>query len=117
MKTMTYQQWSETAVSKYTTNFGYLRRSTRDIYEMQGFDVFEETHFPHNVFKHITTWVKAVDFNIKADSSIMKQAEKHGGIWEEGYYAEEGYGWPMFDDMEKCFNFITEYKASNTNRS
>ena len=113
---MTYEEWEQT-VAKESYQYGIGNSRERCVYEMLGQHIFVETHVPYNWFKSTTQRVVAQNFNIKEDDPIMKLAKKHGALWEEGYYAEEGYGWPFWydggdpenDGTKKCFEFITEY--------
>ena len=117
---MTYEEWASSEAVVETHHFGYLSRAERCVMEMLGQHIFVETFMPHNVFKPTTQRVVAQNFNITADDPIMELAKKHGAEWEEGYYAEDGYGWPFWfdggdidnDGVAKCFAFITEYKET-----
>lgn len=110
----TFKEWNEKAEAKETVGFGYMSRNCRDIYDMLGMTIFIEMIMPRNVFKSMVIHVMAVDFNITTDDPIMDLAHKHGAGWMEGFYAEPGYGWPVWsgedDRAEECWNFIQEYQ-------
>lgn len=111
--TKTFSEWLESAILDESLEYGVGKSRQRDIYTIEGQKIFVETHFPYNIFKKISISVKAVDFNITKYSDTMKEAAKTGALWEQGYYAETGYGWPVWngeDGMEKCYNFITSRK-------
>ena len=113
-----FKDWEENAVASEAVEFGYLSRHQRCKYQMLGQSICEETYFPHNVFKSIEVYFKAWDFNICETDPIMLLAKKHGATWQQGYYAEEGYGWPVFSGesgAEKCWNFLTEYNSLKIN--
>ena len=111
----TFKEWEEQAVPSYQAEFGSVGGSSnqQSVYDMLGSKIFMETHFPWSPFKEVTTRIVAADFTIKSCSDTMKLAEKHGGKWEEGYYMDDGFGWPVFygeEGAEQCFNFLIERK-------
>lgn len=110
----THEEWARGAKSIYDVELGRSTRIQRAIYKMQGHVVFLETCFPWNPFEHVTTSMLVETFNVPRNSDEMRLAMKHGGEWEEGYYAEPGFGWPRFcgdDCTERCWNFLKEYEA------
>ena len=105
-----FQKWEANAEHKRAYEFGYLSRHQRHIYDMLDQEIFIETFFHWN--KKPYTQTLCPNFNIKKDNHIMKIAEKHHGIWEQGWYSEDGYGFPLFtgkNDTENCFSFLREY--------
>jgi len=109
-----YEAWIDTLVIEETIAFGFRSRHCRDVVKVLGQTVFFETYFPFNPFNQIFTLVKAVDFHIRESDPIMKLAKQYGAIWEPGYYAKEGYGWPVWRVSEyecrDCFRFLTDLK-------
>jgi len=82
---------------------------------MLGQKVFLESYFPWNFFEKSSVRMIAANFTIRKGSKEMKLAEKFGGVWEEGYYMDEGFGWPVFggDDCDQhCFEFLKEWRKS-----
>jgi len=112
----TFEEWEAQAVTKQPTlHFGRGGFNDRDIYDMLGQCVFVETIFPWSCFDGIGLYTKAVDFNIREHSDIMDIARKHGAKWERGYYARDGYGWPVWkgeDGTRHCFEFIQEWRTT-----
>jgi hypothetical protein len=109
----TFAEWEKKALAFEQYEYGCGHSNQRSLYDMLGQLVFLETHFPWSFFEHVTVRVVAADFTILKDSETMELAKKHGGFWEEGYYMEEGYGWPVFggeDGLERCFAFLKEWK-------
>jgi hypothetical protein len=109
---MTFKEWKKDATVKASYEYGFLGRNQRDVYDMLGHEIFVETTFPHSCFKPVMVHTKAVGFNIKENSMEMAVANRHGATWEEGYYAEEGYGWPVWEGdngQRLCFCFLKEY--------
>jgi hypothetical protein len=108
-----HAEWQAGALSTFDCEGGHGDRWQRAGYDMLGYSVFLETFFPWNFFKEITTSMIVESFNVTAGSREMKLAEKFGGVWEQGYYAEPGHGWPRFrgdDCTERCWNFLSEWK-------
>lgn len=109
-----FEEWEERAEAFYQTQFGYLSRHQRSLYDMLGQTVFMETFFSHNIFVDPVVRVIAADFTIREDSETMALAARHGAEWMEGYYMDEGLGWPVFhgdDGCRRCFEFLTEWRA------
>jgi hypothetical protein len=82
---------------------------------MLGFVVIVEAVFPRNPFKKLRVFT-SVDMEIAENCKITDLAKKHGAQWRQGYYSEEGTGFPIWfsendeDNLEKCWNFLTDYK-------
>ena len=111
----TFEEWEEKAEAFSQNQFGFLSRHQRSLFDMCGQTIFMETLFPANIFDDIIVRIIAADFTIKADSDTMKLAAKHGARWEEGYYMDEGLGWPVFhgdDGCRQCFAFLKERQQS-----
>jgi hypothetical protein len=111
----TFEEWEEKAKAYYQISY-HRGQSQRACYDMFGQTVFMETQIPWSIFEGITVVYKATDFNILKGSDIMKLAETFKGAWEEGYYADPGYGWPVFKEARDCYEFIKAYKAGKANR-
>lgn len=108
----TFAEWEEKAESRFDAE-GPRGGWQRSVYDMQGYEVFLETTFPWNVFKKTTISMPVVSMNIPPSHPTMKLAAEFGAEWEQGYYSEEGFGWPIFsgdDCAERCWNFIVELK-------
>lgn len=113
----TFEEWENGAESTYDVQ---CKSFSRSVYRMLGQTIFEEVFWARTIIGTTTTSIVAVDFNMRADHPAMKLAEKHGGVWEEAYYAEDGMGWPRFsgdDAARQCWNFLTEYKADEWKRT
>jgi hypothetical protein len=111
----TFAEWEAKAEAFAQYVYGCGNTHQRSLYDMLGQLVFLETHMPLSFFEHVTVRVVAADFTIREDSETMELAKKHGGFWEEGYYMDEGYGWPVFggeDGLERCFAFLKEWKKA-----
>lgn len=106
----TFKEWEEKAEPYFQCSYSH-GRSQRACYDIMGQSLFMEANLPW--LKQITTVYKATDFNITADSDTMKLAAEFGGEWEEGYYADPGYGWPVFAEAEDCWKFIKKWRAKN----
>jgi hypothetical protein len=109
----TFAEWEEKAEAFAQYAYGCGNSSQRSLFDMLGQLIFLETHMPWSFFEKVTVRAIAADFTILKDSETAKLAEKHGGFWEEGYYMDDGYGWPVFvgkDGLERCFAFLKEWK-------
>ena len=110
----TFGEWEATAEPSYQVEFGIGGRNQRSVYHMLGQKVYLETRFPCSFFEQSTICMIAAGFTIRRDSETAKLAGKHGGEWHEGYYMDEGLGWPVFsgdDCAERCFAFLTAWLA------
>ncbi len=108
----THAEWAAGAQSTYDCEGGRGDRWQRSVYMMQGFVVFLETYTPWNPFEKPGVSMIVESFNVPEDSEEMRLAAKYGGKWENGYYAEIGFGWPRFwgeDCTEKCWAFLEEH--------
>ena len=103
-----FEQWETHTEAYWQASYARGTRQ-RSMFDMFGQSVAMETHMPWNFFKQTTTRWVCMDFNITEDSQTMEHAREYGAEWEEGYYADEGYGWPVFGDAEKCWQFLKEY--------
>jgi arginine/ornithine N-succinyltransferase beta subunit len=112
----TFEEWEEKAEAYYDVMFHRGQRQ-RSMFDMFGQSIAMEIHIPWNVFKETSVVYKAMDFNIKKNSKTMVLAKTFNGEWEEGYYADEGYGWPVFAEAEDCWNFIRRYIGSGPNKA
>ena len=107
----TFEEWENKAEAYYSvcTSRG---GSSRDCYDMNGQSVFHETYSPWSVLLPTTERAFPSDFKVTRESPVIKLAEKTGGTWDEGYYADPSYGWPVWrgeDCMRKVFEFLQEY--------
>jgi hypothetical protein len=109
----TFLEWESTSEPYYDAVYG-RGRQFRTCYDMRGQSIFVETYIPWNVFSDTSVVYKLTDFNIPKDSLTMAMAEEFNGEWEEGYYAEEGYGWPVFSDAEHAWNFLVARETANS---
>ena len=109
----TFAEWE--AGAECTADYMYGsggNQADRTIYKMLGYTVFQETYTPWNIFKDPSVSMLVSDFNVTRNSRESELAATFGGVWEEGYYAEPGHGWPRFwgeDCTEKCWNFLTAW--------
>lgn len=114
LEVSSFEEWESKAEAFYQTQFGFRCRNQRAVYDMLGQKVFMGTYFPTTIFGHISVRYIAADFTIRSDSDTMKLAARHGGEWEEGYYMDEGFGWPVFNDnddgLRQCFEFIQQWR-------
>ena len=113
----TVAEWEEKAEPYFQGESG--GGVMRSCYDMHGQSVFLEVYLPRNPFKKSWSRMIAADFMLKENSSVMELAKIHGAYWEEGYYMDDGYGWPVFpgeDAGEKCFAFIMEWLQSNSRK-
>lgn len=110
---MTYYQWHQQAEPFETIsyNHGFCERT---LYRMFGQTVFLETVFPHGLAGITRSYVKAVEFCIPALHPIMLVALRHNAYWEQGYYAQNGFGWPVWTNdtedtgLARCWAFLQE---------
>lgn len=109
----TYREWESTSEPYFDSVYG-RGRQTRTCYDMRGQSLFVETYIPWSVFSDTSVVYKLTDFNVKKDSMTMAMAEEFEGEWEEGYYAETGYGWPVFSDAENAWNFLEARETSDS---
>lgn len=105
----TFEEWEMKAEAYYQVEYNH-GRSQRSMFDICGQSIAMETYIPWSCFEQMRVVWKCLDFNITKDSDTMKLAEEFKGEWEEGYYAEEGYGWPVFSDALDCWNFIQAWK-------
>jgi len=101
----TFEEWEALSESYFQCVYNH-GRSQRSCYDMRGQSLFEETYIPWNIFKDETVVYKLTDFNVTKSCPTMLLAEEYGGEWEQGYYAEEGYGWPVFAEAEHAWHFL-----------
>lgn len=109
-----FESWEAQAEVEYCVQIG--RTGERSIYTMFGQQVFEEVYFPHSFFEKCSVAVKATGFNMRNDDPIMQNAASCGAVWEQGYYAETGYGWPVWSGetaMRDCYNWLLRRKTMN----
>ena len=116
----TYEEWFTTATTTYQVEGGYGgNRWQRAIYMMLGHEIFIETYFPWNIFRPNSECSMVPGFNVTEDDPVITLAKENGGRWMEGWYAEEGYGWPRWEDggdgnidcAKLCWDFLTAYNA------
>jgi len=109
--TDTWDEWvnKDTVVDRMFFG-GIGRQNERCVMQMLGGHIFVETFWASGRQRVI-----AQDFSVKEHDRIMEIAYQHGAFWEEGYYANPGYGWPVWhgkDGMERCFAFLKDYWIS-----
>lgn len=61
-------------------------------------DVYERTFIPYNILKHIVT-TYSIDLILPIGENVP-----------QGYYSEEGYGYPEFKEIEDAIKWIDNYK-------
>lgn len=74
----------------------------------------ERTYFPRNILKEITEVIWLVQFNATKEQ-VEKHVAKYGGHFIEGFYNEDGKGFPGFkgeNHEENAINFLNseDYK-------
>jgi hypothetical protein len=101
---MNFQQWQETAKSSETKMVG--RNTIRDFYTFpNGIPVMEDYVTPASPFR--SSFSRIVVSYIVPIDTVIEGAEVSGD-----YYTEEGYGVPVFSDMEKAFNYAHSLKGN-----
>lgn len=86
------------------------RCQARDAYDNKTDEFLwhERTHFPHNWFKPVTETIWFVQFNATKEQ-IERHVAKFNGSFEEGYYNEDGKGFPIFggeNHEQNAINFL-----------
>jgi len=98
---MTFKQWEKIAFSKSTRKIGH--NIIRDRYDFpNGIEVVDDFVTPWNVFQKSFSVVTVV-YVLPLSTHIPG-----GEMRDDGYYGEEGYGFPVFlgdNAMEKAYNF------------
>ncbi|MBE3145490.1 MAG: hypothetical protein IMZ61_16435 [Planctomycetes bacterium] len=101
---MTFEQWQAIAKSSETKLVG--RNIIRDFYTFpNGIHVMEDYITPANPFRSSSS--RIVVSYIVPMSTVIEGAEVSGD-----YYTEEGFGVPVFSDMEKAFNYSLSLKGN-----
>ena len=112
----TFAEWSEQAeaIETYLWSHGQWERA---IFIMNGHKIYIETMMSRNWLKKTMVRIILSEFSHRESNKIIQMAIKMGAFWEEGYYAEEGHGWPIFagdDGMEKAWNFFQVLDSRET---
>jgi hypothetical protein len=68
--------------------------------------ITEYTFIPWNVFKNIKVW-NVVDLVLPMNTVV------ENGKMDDLYYTEDGFGLPVFEDVDDALLFINEFKSSN----
>lgn len=70
----------------------------------KGVHITERTFFPWNIFKNITVCY-VLDLVLPIDTEVK------GGKMDDAYYTEEGYGLPVFEELDDALEFIDKFRA------
>jgi hypothetical protein len=71
----------------------------------KGVHITERTFFPWNIFQNISV-LYILDLVLPMETKV------EGGEMSDVYYTDEGYGLPVFKDLDKATAFIDKYKSS-----
>lgn len=94
---ITYEEWSKTAVSLETHEFGAYGEWVRDVYDTPfGIQIQEEVFLPRSIFKK-SSGRCVVSVILLMDKEEWLQ-EKYGGWLDNQRYTEDGFGTPVFND-------------------
>lgn len=105
---MKYSDWKKTAICKETIQVN--RTTIRYVWETPNkVKLIETTVIPWNIFEDIYSFVW-VDITLKYSKEYENLVVLYGGKLEQQFYAEEGYFFPYFDDLEKAYTFAVEQK-------
>ena len=66
--------------------------------------ITERTYIPWNIFKNIKVHY-IVDLVLPMNTKVK------GGEMSDVYYTEEGYGLPVFAELDDAFEFVDNFKS------
>jgi len=72
--------------------------------QYRGVNIAERTFIPWNIFRK-TVVQYVVDLQLPMDTEVK------GGEMSQYYYTSEGYGLPVFDQLEDAVEFIDKFKS------
>jgi hypothetical protein len=101
-----FEDWATFSTPHFSHEYGYMGKGQLDIYDAFGKQLCIETS---NSWLHSYTRAFPIDMNIHKNSDEMKHAMTFGATFEEGYYSEKDFGWPLFtgdDAVQKCWNYL-----------
>jgi len=104
---MNFKEWSKTAESEYTCEFG--RYGIRDIYTTPfGVKVHDEVFMPRSIFQPQSQQTLV---DLQYPVSKREWLKSKGADLDEYRYTEEGWGYPLFrgeNSLERAYKFIEE---------
>jgi len=105
---ISYKEWSETAESTYTCNFGQGSQSVRDVYTLpNGTEIFTEAYLPRH-WGIKPRYRVLVCLTVKDSKKYRDLVKKYNGELEDTYYGEEGWKHFIFEGKnadEDSYNF------------
>jgi hypothetical protein len=107
---MEYKEWSETAVSEFTCEFG--KDGIREVYKLPcGITIYDEVIMPRSIFKPQYNQTLVDVLMHRSQESYLK--ENYNAELDYNRYSEEDYGYPLFkgeDSCERAYNFAMKYE-------